>query len=145
VKNTFEQNDWSGPGGLVDAATDQWTEQMSCVTCPKSKGVLGVLNLRIQNVALLMKFVHKFYNRLDIPWVNLVWDFGGPTMLRVGSLIAPPRKVLSGGRMLSGYLLILEATLCLVWEMEALFFSGKMFGTISLHDCFPLSLLLRQE
>jgi hypothetical protein len=81
VKNTFEQNDWSGPGGLVDAATDQWTKQMSCVTCPKSKGVLGVLNLRIQNVALLMKFVHKFYNRLDIPWVNLVWDFGGRTVV----------------------------------------------------------------
>lgn len=32
-----------------------------------------MLNLRIQNLALLMKFVHKFYNRLDIHWVNLVW------------------------------------------------------------------------
>ena len=41
---------------------------------PKNKGGLGVLNLRIQNEALLMKFLHKFYNKLDIPWVQLTWD-----------------------------------------------------------------------
>jgi hypothetical protein len=44
------------------------------VTCPKNKGGLCMLNLRIQNSAHLMKFVHEFNNRLDIPWVNLVWD-----------------------------------------------------------------------
>ena len=41
---------------------------------PKNKGGLGVLNLRIQNDALLLKFLHKFYNKLDIPWVQLTWD-----------------------------------------------------------------------
>jgi hypothetical protein len=34
-----------------------------------------VLNPRIQNLALLMKFGHMFYDRLDIPRVNLVWDY----------------------------------------------------------------------
>jgi hypothetical protein len=41
---------------------------------PKDQGGLGVLNLDIQNNALLLKNLHKFYNRLDIPWVNLVWS-----------------------------------------------------------------------
>jgi hypothetical protein len=41
---------------------------------PKEKGGLGVINLRLQNDALLMKNLHKFYNREDIPWVHLIWD-----------------------------------------------------------------------
>lgn len=40
----------------------------------KSEGGLGALNLRTQNDALLLKFLHKFFNREDIPWVNLVWE-----------------------------------------------------------------------
>lgn len=44
------------------------------VTRPKSEGGLGVKNLRVQNKALLMKSLHKFYNREDIPWVHLLWD-----------------------------------------------------------------------
>ena len=34
---------------------------------PKEKGGLGVLNLRLQNDALLMKHLSKFYNKADIP------------------------------------------------------------------------------
>lgn len=34
---------------------------------PKEKGGLGVLNLSLQNDALLMKHLHKFYNRANIP------------------------------------------------------------------------------
>lgn len=41
---------------------------------PKNKGGLGVINLRVQNEALLMKFLRKFYNKMDIPWVQLTWD-----------------------------------------------------------------------
>lgn len=41
---------------------------------PKKHGGLGVLNLRIQNDAMLLKFLHKFYNRHDISWVKLIWD-----------------------------------------------------------------------
>jgi hypothetical protein len=39
---------------------------------PKEQGGLGVLNLTIQNKALLLKNLHKFYNKHDIPWVNLI-------------------------------------------------------------------------
>ena len=40
---------------------------------PKSKGGLGVISLSLQNDALLMKHLVKFYNRADSPWVRLVW------------------------------------------------------------------------
>ena len=40
---------------------------------PKRKGGLGIINLRSQNSALLLKHLDKFYNRKEIPWVKLVW------------------------------------------------------------------------
>jgi hypothetical protein len=40
---------------------------------PIEKGGLGVINLRLQNDALLLKHLHKFYNRESLPWVDLVW------------------------------------------------------------------------
>ena len=39
---------------------------------PKKKGGLGIINLRSQNSALLMKHLDKFYNQKDVPWVKLV-------------------------------------------------------------------------
>jgi hypothetical protein len=33
-----------------------------------------VLDLSIQNEVLLPKNLHKFFNRLEIPWVKLVWN-----------------------------------------------------------------------
>jgi hypothetical protein len=44
------------------------------VQLPKDKGGLGVINLRLQNDALLMKHLSKFYNKVDVPWVRLVWS-----------------------------------------------------------------------
>jgi hypothetical protein len=41
---------------------------------PKHKGGLGVLNLKLQNDALLLKQLLKFYNHENIPWVNLIWS-----------------------------------------------------------------------
>ena len=35
---------------------------------------MGVLNLRTQNEALLLKYLHKFFNRADLPWVQLIWE-----------------------------------------------------------------------
>lgn len=32
------------------------------------------INLRKQNKVLLLKNLHKFYNRIDLPWVQLVWN-----------------------------------------------------------------------
>jgi hypothetical protein len=46
----------------------------SMITQPKRNGGLGVVRLEMQNKALLLKFVHKFFNNHDIPWVNLVWN-----------------------------------------------------------------------
>ena len=43
------------------------------VMLSKEKGGLGIINLRLQNDALLMKHLSKFYNRADLPWVRMVW------------------------------------------------------------------------
>jgi hypothetical protein len=50
--------------------------QVDCksVCKPKKSGELGVINLELRNKALLMKCLHKFYNRDNIPWVNIIWD-----------------------------------------------------------------------
>lgn len=40
------------------------------VTTPKDKGGLGLLTLKIQNIALLMKHLHKFYDRLEVPYLE---------------------------------------------------------------------------
>jgi hypothetical protein len=40
---------------------------------PKNQGRLGIINLRIQNTALLLKHLHKFCNHEIIPWVTLTW------------------------------------------------------------------------
>jgi hypothetical protein len=43
-------------------------------TGPKRNGGFGIINLVNQNDALLLKNLHKFYNRMDIPWVNMIWE-----------------------------------------------------------------------
>jgi hypothetical protein len=43
------------------------------VAKPKLKGGLGVINLRVQNEALLMKNLHKFFNKQELPCVQLIW------------------------------------------------------------------------
>jgi hypothetical protein len=39
----------------------------------KLKGGLRIINFQKQNATLLIKFLDKFYNKKDIPWVHLVW------------------------------------------------------------------------
>jgi hypothetical protein len=74
------------------------------VTRPKMKGSLGIIRLTLQNNALLMKNLHKFFNKADLPWVKLIWskyypndkvqvqqrrvDFGG----QVSLVFSPPTK-----------------------------------------------------
>jgi len=60
------------------------------VCTSKKHGGLGVLDLRFQNKAMLIKNLHKFFNKLDIPWVHFVWEklFGNgslPTERKRGS------------------------------------------------------------
>jgi hypothetical protein len=40
----------------------------------KVRGGLGALQLETHNEALLLKDLHKFFNRTNIPWVHLVWE-----------------------------------------------------------------------
>ena len=40
----------------------------------REEGGLGIINLQLQNQALLMKNLDKFFNERDLPWVNLVWE-----------------------------------------------------------------------
>ena len=46
--------------------------QKCCI--PKRKGGLGIINLRSQNKALLLKHLDKFYNKKEAPWVKLIWN-----------------------------------------------------------------------
>lgn len=41
---------------------------------PKNKGGLGIINFKIQNQGLLLKHLHKFYNKKEVPWVELIWN-----------------------------------------------------------------------
>lgn len=41
---------------------------------PKSKGGLGIINLSMQNDALLLKQLDRFYRKEDIQWINLIWQ-----------------------------------------------------------------------
>jgi hypothetical protein len=41
---------------------------------PKDQGGLGVVNLSTQNKCLLMKHLHKLYNKANLPWVKLLWE-----------------------------------------------------------------------
>jgi hypothetical protein len=46
--------------------------KMACK--PKTKGGLGVIKPRLQNEALLLKNLDKFFSRDNLPWVNLIWS-----------------------------------------------------------------------
>lgn len=35
---------------------------------------MGVLNLKKHNETLLLKYLHNFINKEDIPWVKLFWE-----------------------------------------------------------------------
>jgi hypothetical protein len=39
----------------------------------KKRGGLGVIRLCVQNEALLMKNLDKFFSKVDLPWVKLLW------------------------------------------------------------------------
>jgi hypothetical protein len=52
---------------------------------PKNQGGLGVLNFSVQNNAPLIKNFHKFFNKMDIPWVNLICNGALPGNRSEGS------------------------------------------------------------
>ena len=62
---------WRG-ADINNKKTPKVAWDMVCL--PKDEGGLGVIKLQTQNEALLLKLLHKFFNRDDIPWVHLVWE-----------------------------------------------------------------------
>jgi hypothetical protein len=60
---------WRDQEGHPKQSLAAW--EMICK--PKLKGGLGIVNFQKQNAALLLKFLDKFYNKRDTPWVQLVW------------------------------------------------------------------------
>jgi hypothetical protein len=48
----------------------------------KDNSGLGVHDLYVHNESLLLKHLHKFFNKCDIPWVQLVWNahYGSDTI-----------------------------------------------------------------
>jgi len=40
----------------------------------RQEGGLGIINIEEQNKALLIKNLDKFFNRRDIPWVQMIWE-----------------------------------------------------------------------
>ena len=62
---------WRGAEANVkEVAKAAWP--LVCIS--KEEGGLGVLNLQTHNEALLLKHLHKFFNKCNLPWVELVWD-----------------------------------------------------------------------
>jgi hypothetical protein len=39
----------------------------------KAQGGLGIIDFAVQNKALLLKHIHKFFNKAKVPWVDLTW------------------------------------------------------------------------
>nr|XP_040245306.1 uncharacterized protein LOC120964586 [Aegilops tauschii subsp. strangulata] len=74
----FRQCLWRGNNDVPKQSLAAW----ELVCRPRDKGGLGIINLNIQNQGLLLKHLHKFYNKVDVPWVTLIWnsyyDHGGP-------------------------------------------------------------------
>jgi hypothetical protein len=69
----------------------------------KNKGGLAVINLTLQNDALLIKQLGKFFNKKNIQWVKLIWKHyphGVPHLRR--------EKGSSGGRTSFIYTVITE-------------------------------------
>ena len=40
----------------------------------KQNKALGIIDIGKQNKALLSKNLHKFFDKADVPWVELIWE-----------------------------------------------------------------------
>ena len=59
---------------VYDQAAERAAVAWPTILKPKTKGGLSIINLRLQNDALLLKHLHKFYSKEDVPWVGLIWN-----------------------------------------------------------------------
>jgi hypothetical protein len=121
---------------------------------PKKKGGLGVIKLQLQNKALLMKNLDRFFSKVDLPWINLVWSqyYGNgrvPGNLRKGSFW--PRSIL---KLLDTYKGIAKAefrkgdTILLwhdLWNNQVLKLSFPQLYSFVKNDLITLSSMLQVE
>lgn len=69
---------------------------MTSAGTPKEEGGLGVINIEEQNKALLLKNLHKFFNKAQIPWVQMICG----KHYTNGRLPTTAKKGLSGGEII---------------------------------------------
>jgi len=70
IERIMRQCLWKGNTDTPRQSLAAW----DLVCRPKSFGGLGVMDLSIQNDALLIKHLFKFFNKMDVLWVSLIWD-----------------------------------------------------------------------
>ena len=112
---------WRGPD-MEDhrPALVKWTT----VCRPKCQAGLGVMDIFTQNKALLMKNLHKFYNRHDIPWVKLIWEnYYSDAKLRGDSMIGSLWWKLNLHSLIS-----LKQLQDIMWMMVKVHYSGMTYG-----------------
>jgi hypothetical protein len=101
---------------------------------PKQQGGLGVLNLDLQNKTLLLKNVHKLFNRDDTPWVNLIWN----SYYASGAV---PGQRLIGSFWWRAHLKLLESykalARCNLGDGKSVLFWGDLWNDQCLHQKFP--------
>jgi len=68
---------------------------MACI--PKEKGGWGLIDIEKQNEVLLLKNLHKFFHKMDIPWVQMIWE----KHYRNGKLSNHVKKGLFGAKITS--------------------------------------------
>jgi hypothetical protein len=101
---------------------------------PKEQGGLGVLNLEIQNKALMLKNLHKYFNNLDIPWVHLVKE----SYYSSGNL---PTVNLEGSFWWKSHLKLLDIykamARCNIGDGSSVSFWTDLWENNCLHQTFP--------
>jgi len=110
---------------------------------PKKKGGLGIINLRSQNSALLLKHLDKFYNKKEIPWVKLIWH----AHYSNGDIphASTDRGSFWWRDVLKNFVTFLEGLLIAKLEMDQPFSSGQIYGMImSCRSSFQGSTLLQR-
>jgi hypothetical protein len=89
---------------------------------------LGVLDIRTHNDVLLLKSLHKFHNRENLPWVNLIWE----NYYKNGRLPVQLRKDLFGGGIYLNYWTCIKEwhqhTPCLVLPYTSRMTCGMKFS-----------------
>jgi hypothetical protein len=97
------------------------------VCLPKAEGGLGVLNLKTQNEALLLKNLHKFYKKMD---THPGYTLSGINTIRMANSLVTLKKDLSGGEIILNFWINSKVWLCVIFRMGPLASSGQTSGEV---------------